>query len=255
MKNKSKLLVADGSAVPGGWPPANLLKQPDMFKRKVIWDLHGPILDWATAFAEVASGLYNVKIDAKAVRFYCMGYDADIPLTPAQFDAVFPHFARLARGGYGSLRVTPGIQETFKALAAAGISSEIWTWVPGAAEHHHETKKAYGTGIAQSTTYKLIESLGLVKNVRTGVRFIRPDAKAAEMAREHAPLIVEDNPVTAVAAGMNFGHACLLTPETYNQGLVAPGVLRLDSHDQLAATIIAFFNALDEAGALLGGKS
>lgn len=252
--NTAKRAVKSGSAVPMGWPPANLLNQKEMFQRKVIFDLHGPIVDWSEAFAEVASLLYHVKLDPKAVRYYCMGYDASIPLSPAQFNDAFVHFARLSRGGYGDLTPRPGIVETFKAIQAAGIATEIWTWVPGAADYNHETLKAYGTGIPQLATYNLIEKLGLVKDVRKNVRFIKPDAKVPQMGREHLPLIIEDNVVTAVAAGYGIGHACLLTPEPYNEHLVAPGVLRLDDHRQIAASVIEFFKALNDAGALVGGK-
>ena len=247
---RGRTLKEKTAEVPNGWPPANLLAQPEMFVRKVVFDLHGPILDWATPFCEVAEGLYGVKLDPAKVSIYNMAYDASFGLSPAQFNNAFVTFARLARGGYGDLPARAGIQETFAKLKAAGIAVEIWTWVPGAAEHNHDTLKPFGTGIAQSGTLELIRSLGLVDDVQRQVRFISPNAKAAEMAEEHIPLIVEDHPVTAVAAGM-FGNACILVPETYNEHIVAPGVLRLNRHSELASTIIGFFKAMDTAGALL----
>lgn len=251
-KTLSRGLKTRAAAVPLGWPPANLLSQRDEFVKKVIFDLHGPILDWSKAFCEVAGSLYGVKLDPAAVRYYNMGYDASFPLSPAQFNAIFPVFARLARGGYGDLELRPGIVETLKQLREAGIAYEIWTWVPGAAESNHETLKAFGTGIAQSVTRDLLVKAGVITDPMRQLRFIKPNDKVPSMMEEHIPLIVEDNPVTAVAAGMAAGHACILTPEPYNEHLAANGVLRLNDHSELAPVIIDFFKKLEDAGSLIG---
>jgi hypothetical protein len=248
----SPALRKRAAAVPLGWPPQNLLDQKGEFVKKVIFDLHGPILDWASAFCDVAASLYGVKLDAAAVRYYNMAFDSQFPLTPEQFNNVFATFARLGRGGYGSLEARPGIKETFKQIQAAGIVTEIWTWVPGAAEHNHETLKAFGTGIAQSATYELIERLGLVDNVQRRVRFISPNSKVPTMMEEHAPLIIEDNPVTAVHAS-STGHACILTPEPYNVHTADTGILRLNDHSEIASTVIDFFQKLEAAGAIAEG--
>ena len=255
MKSKSisPALSKRIAAVPLGWPAPNVLGQSEMFMKKVVFDLHGPILDYASAACDLASKLYGVKLSPDQVKFYNMAFDKDFPLTPFQFNNVFVTLARLGRGGYGDLGVRPGTQELFKALHAAGIATEIWTWVPGAAEHNHETRKAYGTGIAQAATYDLIRELGLVEHVERQVRFIKPDAKVPEMMKDHLPLIIEDNPVTAVTAGYSYGHACILTPEPYNEHLSCPGVLRLNSHAELAPAIIDFFEKLEKAGAIIGG--
>jgi hypothetical protein len=160
--------------------------------------------------------------------------------------------ARLAKGGFGDLDFTPGIQQMFKDIQAAGIKTEIWTYVPGATDYGHDTLVAHGTGIAQSATYDLIQRLGLVKDVKRQVRFIQPGAKVPAMVEEHIPLIVEDNPVTAVDAGMNYGLAAIVTPHTYNKTLQGSGILRLENHDQIAVAVIEFFRLMEEAGALLG---
>lgn len=251
-KTLSRSLQAKAAAVPLGWPPANLLDQKEQFVKKVVFDLHGPILDWAKAFCEVAENLYGVNLDAAAVRYYSMAYDSSFPLTPAQFNQVFATFARLGRGGYGSLEARPGIAETFKQIQAAGIAVEIWTWVPGAAEHDHETWKSFGTGIAQSATYELIERLGLVDDVKRRVRFISPTHKVPEMLEAHIPLIVEDNPVTAVHASSS-GNACILTPEPYNEHTSDSGILRLNDHTEIATVVIDFFAKLEKAGAIIDG--
>lgn len=248
----SRSLQTRAAAVPLGWPPANLLEQRETFVKKVVFDLHGPILDWSKAFCELASGIYGVNLDEAAVRYYNMAYDSKFPLSPDQFGRLFQTFARLGKGGYGSLEVRPGIVETFKALREAGIAVEIWTWVPGAAEHDHDTLKAFGTGIAQSATYELIESLGIVDNVQRRVRFISPNSKVPAMLESHIPLIVEDNPVTAVHAS-SAGNACILTPEPYNLHTRDQGILRLNDHSELAPVIIDFFRKLEAAGAIAEG--
>lgn len=240
------------AAVPLGWPPSNLTRQRETFVKKVIFDLHGPILDWAKSFADVAGRLFGVDIKPEAANFYSMGHDVDIPLTPAQFTEVFDHFARLARGGYGDLAVTPNIREMFEQIHAAGIRTEIWTWVPGALDNNKATLVSHGTGIAQSATYELIRNLGLVDDVLRDVRFINPASKVPEMVEEHIPLIIEDNPVTAVEAGMNYGHAAILVPLSNNVSLQGTGILRLEDHSQIAAAVIDFFRKMEDAGALIG---
>lgn len=249
----SRSLQQRAARVPLGWPPANLLGLREELVKKVVFDLHGPILDWSKAFCEVASSIYKVQLDPAKVKHYNMGYDTGFPLSPKEFNALFPVFARLAQGGYGSLELKPGIVETLNQIRAAGIAVEIWTWVPGAGEHNHETLKAYGTGIAQSVTMDLLVKAGAVTDPINEIRFIRPDAKVGAMCEEHIPLIVEDNPVTAVAAGMAAGQACILTPEPYNEHLAANGVLRLNDHSEIAPVVISFFEKLEKAGAILGG--
>lgn len=253
-KRISSALRTRMAAVPLEWPPKNLLDQPEMFVKKVVFDLHGPILDWSTAFCAVAKSVLGVDVDPKAAKFYHMDYDANIGISPKQFQSLFPIFARMARGGYGDLEAREGIRETFEAIHAAGIKTEIWTWVPGAAEYTPGNLRAYGTGIAQSTTRDLVARLGLLKDVQRDLRFVKPDQKVPFMAEEHLPLIVEDHVGTAVAAGSVFGLAAILTPETHNEHLVSQGVLRLRDHAEIAPTVIDFFAKLEAAGALLGGK-
>ena len=72
------------------------------------------------------------------------------------------------------------------------------------------------------------------------------------MMEEHAPLIIEDNPVTAVHAS-STGHACILTPEPYNVHTSDSGILRLNDHSELAAAVIDFFAKLEAAGSIAEG--
>jgi hypothetical protein len=241
------------AAVPLGWPSPNLTAQPEMFVKKLITDLHGPLLRYDIAVCEVAKGLFGVHLTPEQVRHYNMAYDANFPLSPVQFNRVFQVITQMSRGGYSDLPIREDAVEQFKLIKAAGIPIEVWTYVPGALDHDHETLKSHATGIAQRGTRDLIASMGIVDDVMRQVRFVRPDAKPYLMAEEHLPLIVEDNPVTALAAGYAFGNAAILTPEPYNEHLVCPGVLRLNDISELAPTVIDFFEKLEAAGAILGG--
>ena len=248
----SKRFVETATALPLGWPPANLLTQKKMFLKKVVFDLHGPILDFNGPFLAHLSGLYGKKLDTTMLDHYNMGYNARMPITPHEFMRGLENFGRLARGGFSDLPAMPGIVEALKQIQDAGIKLEIWTYAPGATDYSHDTLLANGTGIAQLGTIECIEKLGIVADVRKQVRFIKPEAKAPGMAHEHIPLIVEDHPVTAVTAGAAYGNAAIIVPEHYNQGVSAPGVLRLDNRADLAPAIISFFSKLEEAGCLIG---
>jgi hypothetical protein len=238
--------------VPLGWPTPNLLKQPERptFRRRVVTDLHGPILDYMRAVCNVAKHHLGIDLDPNKAVHYMAGYDASFGITPAEFASLFGIVARLkGKDGYGGLEVRPGVAEAFQEIRKAGIAVEVWTWVPGATEHD-ENLKAFGTGIAQSGTMEHLVKLGIIDDPQRQVRFIKPSAKATEMAAEHIPLIIEDNPVTAVAAGYGYGNAAILTPESYNQHLVSPGVLRINDLSELAPAVIDFFEKLEKAGAL-----
>ncbi len=249
----SKRLVQAAANVPLGWVPPNILAQKQMFLRKVVFDFHGPISDFNNPIAAYLSGLYGVEIDpAKMLDHYRWGYNSGMPITQPEFERGLENFGRLARGGFGDLPAMPGIKEAFKQIQDAGIAIEIWTYVPGASDHSHDTLLARGTGIAQVNTLELVEKFGIVENVRKQVRFIKPEAKVANMALEHIPLIIEDHPVTAIQAGAEYGHAAILVPEPYNKNISAPGVLRLENRADLAPAIIDFYKKLDEAGCLIG---
>jgi len=230
--------------------PQNMLDQgPAFWEKRLVWDLHGVIVNWIEPFCKFASRVTGRNIDPDKVRYYRAGYDSQIPMSPAEWDTLFTQFARLGKGGYGDLKPYPGAVEAMQEIAAAGITSEIWTWTPGASEIDFNGK-AYGSGIAQGVTLKLIEKLGLPVDKRE-VRFMSSSVKGANLAHEHYPLLVEDNPTTAVHVATDFGQACLLLPQPYNKGLLCPGVTRLEGYSQLAPTVIEFFKQLETAGVLL----
>lgn len=99
-------------------------------------------------------------------------------------------------------------------------------------------------------TRDLIVKLGLPVDVERDLRFMKPERKKWEMAEEHIPLIVEDNPETAVAVA-SAAHAVILVPEAYNKSLSFNNVLRLNDRGELAPAVINFYKKLDEAGVLL----
>lgn len=252
--NLSRQLASAMRQVPLGWVPPNVLGQKGHFRRRVIFDLHGPILNWIGPFYKYASKLYGTDIRAENSRFWWSGYDVGQPITPQQFRDAFIDFSQRKQGGFGDLPAQPGIAKAFKAIHAAGIDTEIWTCVPGANDFDRDTLEANGTGIAQYVTRKLIGKLGLGIDVDKKVRFCKsPDAKLPDMVREPlaSPLIIEDHPKTVIEAGMCFGLGAILVPEPYNKDLRAPGVLRLDNREDLAPAVIHYFDQLDKAGCLV----
>lgn len=244
-------LAKAASLVPMGWPPANLLAQKREFAPKVVFDLHGPILDWTTRFCEFASEMFGRKLDAQKMAFYRMAYDTGMDITPVEFEQAFWAFARLSRGGYDALPAQPHSVEAFHAIRKAGIDAEIWTYCPGATDAP-ESQVSLGVGASQEGTYRLLENIGIgnAREVRRLVRFVHPEQKASAMASEHVPLIIEDHPGTAVTNSMIFGSATILVPESFNQHLTCPGVLRLEKREDLAEAVISFFDALEAAQCL-----
>lgn len=253
-KPNSRLTKA-ASLVPMGWPPENLIEQKKEFDRTVVFDLHGPIVDWATRFCQFASNKLKRTIDPSKMRHYCTGYDAGMPITPREFFELFWAFAGLSVGGYDALPEQPGAIKAIHAIQKAGIKVQIWTYVPGASDADSDTFVSLGTGASQEATWRLLEAIGLgsAREVRRMVRFIHPEHKASQMGKENLPLIVEDHPATAVMHSMAYGGATILVPETYNQYLSAPGILRLDDRADLAEAVIGFFDGMNKAGCLALG--
>lgn len=257
MNTNKKPSASASATTSAAWPPASLLAvdEANPWSRTVAFDLHHVIVDWAGAFAAFvnddrrATGRKPISPDQMC--FYRMGTDPAVDLTQEEFDEYFVTFARLSRGGYGSLTPYPGIKEALEKIRAAGIKIQVFTWVPGAVDRKPGSAAGYGTGVAQSVTKDLIRKLGLPVDPDRDLRFMSPGEKAATMVEEHIPLLVEDNPETAVAAALGIAHASILVPEKYNEGLVCRNVLRLSNRAELADAVISFFAKLDEAGRLL----
>ena len=232
--------------------PENVLAHGQNFwRREVIVDFHGVVVDWTTKFCRFASKTLNRPgITPEKVQYYYPGYGADMPMSPSEFEELFSHFARLAKGGYGDLEAYPGIVRALKQIRKAGIDLQIWTWTPGPSETSFYHSTAFGSGVSQGVTKTLIRTLGLPVDERK-VKFLSPGQKLFKMAEDHIPLIIEDNPMTAITAGVAFGHACIMMPQPFNEGVMCPGVTRLSKHSQLAPVVIRFFDQLEKAGVLL----
>ena len=255
MSTRNKLSRAQVAAMPYpyAWPPVSVLNPGANFfwKREVAFDFHQVIANWVEQYVKFINKTYGYNIDHTKVDFYNLQFDPNIPLTPEQHEESFVAFARLSKGGYGSLKPYDGVVETFRKIHEAGISIKIYTWTPGAAEKILGTVKSYNSGIAQRVTRELIESLDLGIDVDRDVKFMHPGEKKWRMSEDHVPLLIEDNPETAVSVGMGIAHAVILVPESTNLGLVAPNVLPLTERKDLAKSVISFFSKLADAGLLL----
>jgi hypothetical protein len=238
---------------PYEWLPNSVLRPGQFFKWKAEFhiDFHQVKVDWLKPYIAYCNKVWNLNIDPSTIDFYNLQYDPNIPLTPQQHEETFVSFARLSQGGYGACPMYDGMREQIKEILDAGIKVKIVTWTPGVAEKIHGGEKSYGTGIAQRVTHELIEKLDLGIDVERDVKFMGPSDKKWYMAKNHVPLIAEDNPETAVAVGTCMGHAVLLVPASYNKGLIAPNVLPLKDRAEIAKTAIDFFQALDEADLLM----
>lgn len=236
------------------WPPRTVLNPGSGHKwsREVVFDFHEVCVKWTKRFVEFVNECYpHMHLSLAQNSAYHFAFDPSTSLSPEQFDEVFSAFVRLSVGGYGDLDAHEGIKEAMDAIVAAGIKINIWTHVPGANDVKSTTYHAYSTGIAQLATRELIRKLDLPVNIERDVRFMTPDQKKWELASEHIPLIVEDNPETAVGVALGLAHAAILVPESYNKGLSCPNVLRLTSRKNLSQVVIDFYAKLDSAGVLL----
>lgn len=234
------------------WPPVSILNPGPNFKwsREVVFDFHEVCVKWTERFVAYVNRTYGYNMDANALDFYHMQMDPSNPLTPEQFEEAFVSFARRSEGGYGDLEAYDGIRKTMQRIKKAGIEVKIWTWTPGAAEQKFSGNSGYQTGIAQRVTLDLIKKLDLPVDVDRDVRFMTPGKKKFELAKEHIPLIVEDNPETAVGVA-SMAHAVILVPTSYNDSLAFRNVLPLSDRNDLADTVIGFFKELDAAGVVL----
>jgi len=255
MSTRKKLSRAQVAEMdyPYAWPPESVLNPGANFvwKREVAFDFHQVITNWVEQYVKFINKTYGYNIDHTQIDFYNMQFDPRIPLTPEQHEEAFVAFARLSKGGFGELKAYPGIRETFRKIMAAGIKVKIYTWTPGAAERIPGSAKSFNSGAAQRATFELIKSLDLGIDPIRDVKFMGPHSKKWKMAEEHIPLLIEDNPETAVGVGMTIAHAVILVPETTNVGLIAPNVLPLKDRKDLAKSVIGFFAKLDAAGLLL----
>lgn len=242
-----------GMSYPFVWPPQSVMNPGENFlwAREVVFDFHEVCVKWVKQFVEFLNQTYGYDLNPNTIDFYNMQFDPSLPLSPEQFDEAFVTFARLSAGGYGDLEAHPGIRETMEKIKNAGIEVKIWTWTPGAADRTAGGYKSYGSGMAQRVTRELIQKLGLPVDVDRDVRFLHPSQKKWKMAEDHIPLLIEDNPETAVSVGLGTAQAVILVPEKYNEDLLCKNVLPLNERKDLADTVIDFYAKLDAAGLLL----
>ncbi len=233
------------------WPPQSILSPGSDFTwtKEVVFDLHNTLVDWTGRFLAYCQRNYGLTINPLDQKFYHLWANPQFGLSYEQFVAAFISFATRARGGYGDLEFYPGAIEQIKEIKDAGIGVKIWTWTPGASEPRIDGSFAgMDTGIAQGVTKELVAKLGVDPD--RDLRFISPGEKKYQMFEDHIPLIVEDSPETAMGVASG-GHAALLVPTTYNVGVAAPNILRLDHRDHLAPAVIEFFNRLESEGLVL----
>jgi len=238
---------------PYAWPPETVLNPGENFlwKREVAIDFDQVVANWTEQYVKFINLTYGYNIDHKQINFYNMQFDPRIALTPEQHEESFIAFSRLSKGGFDSLKPYDGIVKTFRQILDAGIRIKIYTWVPGATEKVPGGAKSFNSGQAQRARYEMIKALDLGIDPIKDVKFMGSGAKKWKMAEEHVPLLIEDNPETAVGVGMCAAHAVILVPESTNAGLIAPNVLPLTDRKDLAKTVISFFKKLDDAGLLL----
>lgn len=153
-------------------------------------------------------------------------------------------------GHKGTQSAMQALDKACDALAIPEIKIRIWSWTPAAADIKPDGAGAYNTGIAQLVTKQLIRKLGLPIDVDRDVDFMKPGHKKWEMVEQHVPLCVEDNPTTASDIN-DAALAVILVPENYNVGFQCRNVRRLTDRNELAATVIDFFEKLDAAGVTL----
>ncbi|MBK8219439.1 MAG: hypothetical protein IPK73_00325 [Candidatus Obscuribacter sp.] len=249
-KGGSDLALAEITAA--NWPPSSLTKVKDPYfkwSKTVMFDLHGVVFDWESAFQDFASAHYGYSFHNVKREFYDMARDPNTPISPDQFSELFVEFVKRAQGGYGDLQPLAGVVEQLELIKQAGINVVICTWTPGASDARPDGSATYGTGIAQQVTEELIlKHLGHVVS-KSDIMFNSTHGKKRVMLEERIPLIVEDNAETAVGVAQSAMGAIVM-PQPYNEGLQFPNVLRLDSSNQLAYAVISFFDKLDDESML-----
>lgn len=250
-KKKSSGLVLAEASHSADWPPASLINVPDphfKWSKTVMFDLHGVIFDWDSAFQHFAESQYGYTFDKEARRYYDLARDPSTPINPRQFDELFRQFVRRAHGGYGDLEVYPGIVEQLEIIVSAGIKPLICTWTPGANDVRPDGSTTYQTGIAQAVTDELIKKhLGHIIPSQN-VLYSGTSGKKHLMLEERIPLIVEDKVTTAVDAAES-ALAAILMPHPYNR-ITFQNILRLDQSNQLAHAVLTLFASLADAGVL-----
>lgn len=235
------------------WPPSSVLAPSPGFRwaSQVVFDFHNTLVDFAGPFSDYVEDSLRRRVDFSSSSFYDWAHDPTIDISADEFSNAIYYFSQMARnGGYGELPAYPGAKEALTELVENGIRPLIWTWTPGVGDQWQRAGIGSPTGIAQERTIALIERLGFPIDTSRDLLFIPPGKKVEEMLERHIPLIIEDSPVTAVHAAAT-GLASIVVPHSYNSGLRARNLMRLDSLSQLAPTVVQFYKQLEDSGLIL----
>lgn len=241
------------------WPPAEILRCGRKFRKRVGLDLHGTVLDFDGPFSKFLSELYPGASMNPNRRFYHCAGDPESKIGYIEFERALNKFISLTKGGYGALPAIPGAIEQLKRIRAAGIEIEVMTYVPGASDHQPTDALPHNTGAARLATKNVLKELGFPIE-DSDITFLPTHYKCWHMLDQGVkiPLIVEDRLTTAVDVAEK-GLAAIVVPTPYNVGANIPGVLRVESQAKpedtwkvVADNIIAFFDALEANGQLVG---
>jgi len=244
------LIAAAPKAV--DWPHASILNPPENYQwsRILVTDLHGVGFDWEGNFLKFVQSRTGLTFETER-KFYEIKRDPAQRITPEHWNELFIEFVRLPEG-YGALEPNPDIIRQYEAIAKAGIKIVIATVTPGASDLRPDfAAMGFHHGIAQRVTRDMImKHLGHIVKEQDIVFCGHAGEKKYLMFGMHAPILVEDHPVTAVDIATNALSA-ILVPRSYNATITnVQNVLRLEHDNQLADTVLTAFEALFDRGIL-----
>ncbi len=241
------------------WPPAEILQCGRKFRKRIGLDLHGTVLDFDGPFGEFLAQLYPKASMNPNRNVYHVAGDPTSNIGYIEFERALNKFIALSKGGYGSLPAIPGAIEQLKRIRAAGIEIEVMTYVPGASDHQYTDALPHNTGAARLATKNLLKQLGFPVE-ENDIAFLSTHGKSWHMLDQGVkiPLIIEDRLATACDVAEK-GLGAILYPTAYNKSSGIPGILRVDPQAKaedtwkvVADNIIAFFDALEANGQIVG---
>lgn len=241
------------------WPPAEILHCGRKFRKRIGLDLHGTVLDFDGPFGKFLSELYpGASMNPNRNVYHAAG-DPASKIGYIEFERALNKYIHLTKGGYGALSAIPGAIEQLKRLRAAGIEIEVMTYVPGASDHQHTDALPHNTGAARLATKNLLKQLGFPIE-ESDIVFLSTHGKSWHMLDQGVkiPLIIEDRLATACDVAEK-GLGAIVYPAAYNKCSDIPGILRVepqakpeDTWKVVADNIIAFFDALEANGQIVG---
>lgn len=240
-------------------PPVEMLQCGRKFRKRVGLDLHGTVLNFDGPFGEWLKEMYKGSSMNPERNFYHAAGDPGCKIGYIEFERALNKYIQLTEGGYDSFPEIAGAIKGLKKIRAAGIEIEVMTYVPGASDLQPTDALPHNTGAARLGTKNLLKRLGFPVEEKD-ITFISTHGKSWHMLDKEVniPLIVEDRLATACDVAEK-GLGAILYPASYNKCSGIPGVHRVapqakaeDTWDVLADNVIAFFNALEANGQLVG---